>query len=80
MRFEGNGNGNLDRVNIKLDNPARPIDVGGDFSLEWWMKAYQARTSPQIAAPAAGAWLYGNTIFDRDVYGQGITVTTVCRS
>ncbi|MEW6569468.1 MAG: M23 family metallopeptidase, partial [Chloroflexota bacterium] len=43
LRFYGNGYGDLDRVKILIDAPARPADVGAtDFTLEWWMKAFAA--------------------------------------
>jgi Carboxypeptidase regulatory-like domain/Laminin G domain/Stage II sporulation protein len=69
LRFEGNGNNNLDRVNIKLDAPARPIDVGGDFTLEWWMKANPGENGTAACNTTDGRWLYGNTLLDRDIYG-----------
>ncbi len=71
LRFEGNGYGNLDRVRIKLDNPARPIDVGGDFTIEWWMKATPGENGTTVCSAGDGAWLGGNTFFDRDINGPG---------
>ncbi|MGA9190221.1 MAG: carboxypeptidase regulatory-like domain-containing protein, partial [Anaerolineales bacterium] len=71
LRFEGNGYGNLDRVNIKLDGPPRPIDVGGDFTLEWWMKASAGENGSTACTSGDGSWLSGNTIFDRDISGSG---------
>src|SRR3990172_2807512 len=39
LRFHGNGYGDLDRVKIPIDGPARPADVGvADFTIDWWMK------------------------------------------
>jgi hypothetical protein len=58
-------------VKIPIDPPV-PVDVGGDFTLEWWMKA-QIEDNPSSAC-ASGAnegWINGNIIFDRDVFGTG---------
>jgi hypothetical protein len=71
LRFEGNGNNNLDRVNIKIDAPPRPIDVGDDFTIEWWMKATPGENGTTTCTPGDGDWLSGNTIFDRDINGSG---------
>jgi len=73
LRFYGNGYGDLDRVKIRLDAPARPVDVGGaDFTLEWWMKA-SLSNNPSTAAQCGvnEGWVYGNTLIDRDVFGAG---------
>ncbi len=71
LRFEGNGYGNLDRVNIKLDGPPRPIDVGDDFTIEWWMKATPGENGTAACTSGDGAWLSGNTLLDRDISGPG---------
>ncbi len=72
LRFYGNGYGDLDRVKIALDAPARPVDVGAtDFTLEWWMKANAADNPSPACTPGADTWIYGNILFDRDVYGPG---------
>jgi hypothetical protein len=45
LRFHGHGVGDIDRVKIRIDDPATglpgpPADVGAtDFTLEFWMKA-----------------------------------------
>ena len=39
LRFFGHGSGGIDRVEIPIDAPARPADVGLDFTLEFWVKA-----------------------------------------
>jgi hypothetical protein len=79
LRFYGNGANDIDRVQIRVDNPLttteplRPADVGAaDFTIEWWMKA----TAPENTAPAVtcGAnvnWIYGDVVLDRDRYNQG---------
>ncbi|HEX9797641.1 MAG TPA: carboxypeptidase regulatory-like domain-containing protein, partial [Anaerolineales bacterium] len=72
LRFEGNGYGNLDRVNVRLDGPARPVDVGsGDFTIEFWMKARPGENGTVSCSTTADAWILGNTMFDRDVFGPG---------
>lgn len=71
LRFYGNGVNDIDRVKIKLDNPARPIDVGGSFTLEFWMKADAGENAGQATCDVNDGWITGNIIFDRDVYGAG---------
>jgi hypothetical protein len=76
LRFYGNGVNDIDRVKIPLDNPsninANPsVDVGGDFTLEFWLKANLADNNSNVCAPGNDNWIYGNIIFDRDIYGSG---------
>ncbi|HKY84327.1 MAG TPA: LamG-like jellyroll fold domain-containing protein, partial [Anaerolineales bacterium] len=73
LRFYGNGWGDIDRVKIPIDNPARPADVGaGDFTLEWWMKATLAdNLSTAVSCGPYDAWRSGNILLDRDIYGAG---------
>ncbi len=72
LRFFGNGYGDLDRVKIALDAPARPVDVGAaDFTLEWWMRAFAADNRSPACALGADTWLYGNILFDRNIQGPG---------
>ncbi len=72
LRFYGNGYGDLDRVKIALDAPARPVDVGAtDFTLEWWMKANAADNRSPACAPGADTWTGGNILFDRNIQGPG---------
>ncbi|MCG8352404.1 MAG: LamG domain-containing protein [Chloroflexales bacterium] len=68
LRFYGSGTGDIDRVKIPLDNPPRPVDVGGsDFTLEFWMKASAAENPAEpVSCGANDNWIYGNIIFDRD--------------
>ena len=70
LRFFGNGAADIDRVKIALDNPARPVDVGGDFTVEFWMKTAAGNASGACAA-GGDNWMNGNTIIDRDVFGNG---------
>jgi len=71
LRFFGHGTGDIDRVKIPLDAPARPVDVGGDFTLEFWMKATPGENTASGCSPGNDNWITGHTIFDRDVYGAG---------
>ncbi|MGE3508670.1 MAG: LamG-like jellyroll fold domain-containing protein [Vicinamibacterales bacterium] len=70
VRFTGSGF-NVNRVNIRLDAPARPIDVGGDFTLEWWMKVQPGAIQSQTCRAGLDGWIWGDIIFDRDVYYAG---------
>jgi hypothetical protein len=72
LRYHGNGYGDLDRVKISLDNPARPVDAGAaDFTLEWWMKALPGENGSPACTSGSDTWIFGNTIFDRDIEGPG---------
>ncbi len=71
LRFYGNGANDIDRVKIKLDAPARPIDVGGKFTIEWWMKANAGENTATVSCDANDGWIYGDIVIDRDVYGAG---------
>ena len=57
-------------MKIPLDAPARPVDVGGDFTLEFWMKTASGNASGACTA-GGDNWINGNIIFDRDVFGNG---------
>jgi hypothetical protein len=71
LRFHGNGYGDLDRIKIPIDPPV-PADVGdSDFTLEWWMKALPGENGSPVCTPGGSSWFFGNTIFDRDIYGDG---------
>jgi hypothetical protein len=71
LRFRGHGTGDIDRVKIKIDAPAVPADVGGNFTLEFWLKAALSENSRTACAPGGDNWINGNIIVDRDVYGDG---------
>jgi len=71
LRMYGNGWGDIDRVKIPLD-PQVPVDVSGAFTLEWWMRADPAdNPGPACMTGSHEDWIYGNILFDRDVYGAG---------
>lgn len=75
LRFFGNGVNapGKDRVEIRIDAPARPADVGAsDFTLEFWMKASLSdNANGHTCSSANDDWINGHIIFDRDVYGNG---------
>ena len=71
LRFYGNGYGDLDRIKILID-PQVPADVGdSDFTLEWWMKVLPGENASPACTPGGNTWFFGNTVFDRDIYGDG---------
>jgi len=71
LRFFGNGMSDIDRVKISIDAPPVPADVGGDFTLEFWMKASSADNGAGSCTAGGNGWINGNIIFDRDVFGDG---------
>jgi hypothetical protein len=70
LRLFGHGNGDVDRVKIAID-PQVPADVGGDFTLEWWMKATAGDNPSGDCSEGGDNWITGNALFDRDVFGSG---------
>lgn len=75
LRFFGHGVAapGLDRVEIPLDAPARPVDVGaGDFTLELWLKALPGEnTVAMVCNTGNDSWINGNILLDRDIFGPG---------
>lgn len=75
IRFFGSSTNDLDRIKIPLGTinssgrltSSRPVNVGTDLTLEFWMKAHAADNT----APACDGWYYGNIIIDRDIFGGG---------
>jgi len=77
LRFFGNGVGDVDRVKIRVDDPADalpgpPADVGAeDFTIELWLKGAAAdNDAPAVSCGFNIAWIYGNIVLDRDRYNQ----------
>jgi hypothetical protein len=69
LRFNGNGRDDEDRLKVLVE-PHVPIDVGMDFTIEWWMKAELADNPTGACATGAHEnWRLGNIIFDRDIEG-----------
>ena len=72
LRFFGNGTDDIDRVKIRIDNPAVPADIGsGDFTIEFWMKANPGDNGAGNCIAGNDGWINGNIIFDRDIFGPG---------
>lgn len=73
LRYYGHGVSDIDRVKIKLDAPARPVDVGvSEFTFEWWMKANAGENpSTDVLCNQNDGWIHGNIIFDRDIWNSG---------
>lgn len=71
LLFRGHGTNDIDRVKIKLDAPAVPADVGGNFTVEFWMRAALADNASAACVPGGDNWINGNIMVDRDIYGDG---------
>jgi hypothetical protein len=72
LRFVGTPSTTADRVEIRLDAPARPVDVGGDFTLEFFVRTAQGSNPVAEACTTANdRWIFGNILIDRDVFGPG---------
>ncbi|HSP07186.1 MAG TPA: PQQ-dependent sugar dehydrogenase, partial [Acidobacteriota bacterium] len=72
LRFFGNGQNDIDRVKIPIDNPPVPADIGStDITIEFWMKANPGDNGAVNCVPGNDGWMSGNIMFDRDVFGPG---------
>ncbi len=71
LRFFGTGAGDVDRVKIALDAPARPVDVGGAFTVEFWCRALPGGNPAGPCTSGNDNWITGHVLVDRDVYGPG---------
>ena len=72
LKFLGSGSDespDIDRVVIPLDNPAKPVDVGFDFTIEFWLKALPGQNTASSCNP--NEWYFGNIVIDRDVFDAG---------
>lgn len=71
VRFYGTGTGQTDRIKIPLAS-APAMNVGDDFTIEFWLRAAYADNAGVVYAGMNGdGWITGNVILDRDVYGGG---------
>jgi len=71
LRFYGNNNGSgttfIDRVEISVDSPATPADIGAtDFTIELWLKPTTGNNAPG----GITNWIDGNIFLDRDRFNQ----------
>ena len=71
LRFYGHGVDDIDRVKVKIDSPAAPVDVALHFTIEFWLKASLADNPSADCIAGSGNWINGNIIVDRDVFGAG---------
>jgi hypothetical protein len=78
LRFFGTGSNRQDRVELPLvqnplvdGSPSRPINVGGDFTLEFWIKLAPGNNGTVNNAAHGDGWITGNSVLDRDVWGNG---------
>jgi hypothetical protein len=73
LRFFGTGRDDIDRVKIRLDDPARPVDVGKrSFTIELWVRARATdNPAPAVTCGADDSWIRGNILLDRDRYNRG---------
>ncbi len=80
LRFFGTGTEMVDRVKIRVDDPADPadepgppVDVGAtDFTIEFWIRGFAAENpSDDVLCGSAEGWIYGNIVLDRDRWEPG---------
>jgi hypothetical protein len=78
LRFYGHGVDMIDRVKIRIDDPALPadpgppVDVGAtDFTIEFFLRGSAAENSAGPIACSGYDWIYGNIVLDRDRFNQG---------
>jgi hypothetical protein len=70
MRFHGNPSAEVDRVKVPID-PQVAADLGGDLTIEFWLKTEPAANPVTSCQAGSDGWTYGNVILDRDVFGTG---------
>jgi hypothetical protein len=70
MRFYGNPAADVDRVKVPID-PQVAADIGGDFTIEFWLKTQPGANASTSCQAGSDGWTYGNVILDRDVFGPG---------
>lgn len=68
LRFYGTGQNQVDRVKIPLTGS---INVGGDFTIEFWIKALADENRSPNCQQGGDSWINGNIVIDRDVFGSG---------
>src|SRR5450755_3572715 len=74
LRFFGTGTGDIDRVKVALATTLGidlPVDVGQDFTIEFWLKAPPGQNLGAVGPGNNDGWMNGNTVIDRDVFGDG---------
>lgn len=71
LRFYGNGRNDIDRVKFSVDNPPTALDVGEDFTIEFFMRAEPGENQSRSCVTGEAGWINGNIMVDRDIYGGG---------
>ena len=73
LRFFGTGSGDVDRIKIPLGLGAvsSPVNVSGDFTVEFWLKANAGLNAGTVDGSVGDGWITGNVVIDRDVFGNG---------
>lgn len=73
IRFFGNGANDIDRIKIRIDDPANnnpgpPADIGAtSFTIEFWIKGSAAdNTNTVRCGSGIYGWIDGNIVLDRD--------------
>lgn len=72
--FFGSGVGpppGQNRIKFRIDNPSTVLDVGGDFTIDFWMRCPSGANFGTVSEdPVQGiGWITGNVIVDRDIFG-----------
>lgn len=74
LRFFGTGSNDIDRVKIPLLNSSGsslPVNVGAaDFTIEFWLRFSPGENNSPACSEGEDNWIYGNIIFDRDIFGS----------
>jgi hypothetical protein len=71
LRFFGSGINDIDRVKFRIDEAASALNIGGDFTIELFLKASPGENTSGDCATGDAGWIYGNIILDRDIFGPG---------
>jgi hypothetical protein len=71
LRFYGNGTGDIDRVKFRVDDPDSALNIGGDFTIEFFLKAIPGENPSGSCNRGDAGWIFGNIIIDRDIFGPG---------
>lgn len=77
LQFRGNVSNGVGRVEISVDDPQRPADIGStDFTIDLWLRAASSndRNTADSACNRPGyEWITGNIVLDRDRVSNGVT-------
>lgn len=71
LRFFGTGAGGVDRVSVPLTASTAANIGAGDFTIEFWIKGTLADNGGSGCSTGNDAWINGNVVVDRDVWGPG---------